>query len=90
MLLIPGTKKKTGEKRKGKKNGLGEKSVFEVIETHCTLRGKIGPKHLKIENRENSEFWRSKLVFTVGLGIVDAEKPMFVDCLAKNRVLGPF
>ena len=39
-----------------------EKSNFIREGGHCTLRVKIGPKHLKIKNRENRQFWRSKRV----------------------------
>ena len=52
LLLIPGTKKKTGKKRKGKKKGLGEKSVFEVIESEPSER----------EARETCERMREKSV----------------------------
>ena len=54
LLLIPGTKKKTGEKRKRKgkwkKKGLGENSVFEVIESEPSER----------EARETCERMRGK------------------------------
>ena len=56
LLLIPGTKKKTGEKRKrkrkGEKNGLAEKSVFEVIESEPSER----------EARETCERMREKVL----------------------------
>ena len=51
--------------------------VYMSSMTHCTLRGKIGPKRLEIENRENIRFLKVLLVLMVSNDVVVDRKHLF-------------